>query len=275
MEADQADQILQPEDIVNGLGLCAGIGGIELGIALATAGRFRPVCFVENDRFCQGVLERRFPGVPTWDDLKTFDGKPWRGCVDIVSAGFPCQPFSVAGKQKGREDARYLWPEIARIIGECRPAAVFLENVAERAYEEAVPDLEALDFECSPFRVATVAKMGGGHIRRRWFLLAHPSGNDIRQQPGRLGGARGAEAAQPEADSLGYGHVEGQLQPQGTEQAERGRPDDPAWWGAEPEVARVVHGISGRVAIEQALGNAVVPVVAAVAFLDLSERMTK
>ena len=67
---------------------------------------------------------------PVWDDITNFDGRPWRGTVDILSGGYPCQPFSVAGKRQGVQDPRHLWPHFARIIGECQPEWVFLENVA-------------------------------------------------------------------------------------------------------------------------------------------------
>ena len=89
---------------------------------------------VEREAFCAADLARKMEAgfldeAPIWSDVATFDGVPWRGRVDIVTAGFPCQPFSTAGNGQGTADPRWIWPHIARIVGECRPAQVFLENV--------------------------------------------------------------------------------------------------------------------------------------------------
>ena len=116
-----------------GLSLCAGAGGLDLGLALAEPG-YRAVGYVERDAFAAAVLVARMEDqtldqAPVWDDLTGFDGRPWRGAVDLVSAGYPCQPFSVAGRRKGTNDPRHLWPHVARVISECGPVWVFLENV--------------------------------------------------------------------------------------------------------------------------------------------------
>src|SRR3990167_2384765 len=94
----------------------------------------RTVCYIEREVFCVAVLvekmrNKQLDDAPVWSDLTTFDGKPWRGVVDCIIAGFPCPPVSVAGKQLGASDERWLWPELKRIIGEVRPSFVFLENV--------------------------------------------------------------------------------------------------------------------------------------------------
>lgn len=109
------------------LDLFSGIGGFALA---ARWMGWETVQFVELDKFCQRVLEKNFPGVPIHGDIKTFDGTRFRGAVDIVTGGFPCQPFSTAGKRKGKADDRYLWPEMLRVIGEARPTFVVGENVA-------------------------------------------------------------------------------------------------------------------------------------------------
>jgi DNA (cytosine-5)-methyltransferase 1 len=165
---------------VNGVSLCSGIGGIDLGLRLALGESYRTVCFVERDAFAASVLVARMEDkaldlAPIWDDLYSFDGKPWRGVVDIVSAGFPCQPWSVAGKRKGIADERWLWPEIARIIGECEPSFVFLENVPGLLWHGlsvVLEDLAALGFdvEWDSFRASDV---GAPHKRERLFILAH------------------------------------------------------------------------------------------------------
>jgi len=117
-----------------GLSLCSGAGGLDLGLHLACHG-YRTVGHVERDAYAAAVLVARMEDAaldpaPVWDDLATFDGRPWRGAVDIVTAGYPCQPFSVAGKRRGVDDPRHLWPHVARIIAETEPSFVFLENVA-------------------------------------------------------------------------------------------------------------------------------------------------
>lgn len=123
---------------LNGLALCAGIGGLELGIKLVYPS-YTTVCYVEIEAYNVACLVKRMEEgfldkAPVWSDVRTFDGKPWRGKVDIVAAGFPCQPFSLAGKLKRESDDRHLWPDIARIIRECEPSLVFLENVHISAF---------------------------------------------------------------------------------------------------------------------------------------------
>lgn len=106
------------------LDLFSGIGGFSLAaswLGVETVG------FVEIDPWCQKVLAKNFPGVAIHGDIKSFDGREYSG-VDIVTGGFPCQPFSAAGRRTGREDPRYLWPEMLRVIGESRPSYVMVEN---------------------------------------------------------------------------------------------------------------------------------------------------
>src|SRR3989304_2671565 len=117
---------------MNELALFAGAGGGILGGLLLG---WRTVCAVEINTYAASVLVARqndsiLPPFPIWDDVRTFDGQPWRGIVDVVSGGFPCQPFSAAGKQNADADERNLWPETIRIISEVRPHFAFLENVS-------------------------------------------------------------------------------------------------------------------------------------------------
>ena len=116
------------------LHLCSGYGGFEL--ALRSVARVRTVAHVERDAYAAAVLvermgQARLDQAPVWDDLVTFDGGPWRGRVDLITAGFPCQPFSSAGRQRGVDDDRWLWPDIARIIRDVGPRFVLLENVPQ------------------------------------------------------------------------------------------------------------------------------------------------
>ena len=118
----------------HGLSLCAGGGGLDLGLMLAEPG-YHSRAFVEWEDWPRAVLiaaQRAgyFAPAPIWTDLRGFDAQPFRGAFDTVLAGYPCQPFSAAGKRGGEDDPRHLWPEVARVIAECGPEWVFLENVA-------------------------------------------------------------------------------------------------------------------------------------------------
>jgi DNA (cytosine-5)-methyltransferase 1 len=112
---------------------CSGIGGLELGVRLVVPG-LRVIAYVERDVPAAAVLARRMDdgaldAAPIWSDVTRFDGERWAGSVDIVMGGIPCQPFSVAGQRKGRDDERWIWPDIWRWVRAVRPAIVFLENV--------------------------------------------------------------------------------------------------------------------------------------------------
>lgn len=164
------------------LALCAGIGGMQLGLKLA-ARSHRTICYVEREAFAvnhlaekgaAGALDR----APIWSDLRTFDGRPWRGVVDLVSAGFPCQPFSQAGARLGTADPRWLWPAIERIVGECEPGLVFLENVpglVRRGLDQVLQGLARLGFDAE-WDVFSAEDVGAPRVRKRLFLLAHTHG---------------------------------------------------------------------------------------------------
>ena len=106
--------------------LFSGIGGFDLA---AQWMGWNNIFHVERDPFCRQVLNHHFPQSQSFDDVKTFDATPFRGRLSILSGGFPCQPFSAAGKRAGTSDDRYLWPEMFRIIREARPTYVVAENV--------------------------------------------------------------------------------------------------------------------------------------------------
>ena len=164
--------------MINELALFTGVGG---GILASKSLGHRVVCAVEKDPYCREILMRRqedksLPVFPIWDDVDTFDGHPWHGVVDVLSAGFPCQGFSVAGKQKGADDPRNKWPATARIIGEVRPSRVILENVPGiRKYVRVVAgDLTDLGYDCK-WGVISAREAGALHLRKRWDCLARPS----------------------------------------------------------------------------------------------------
>ena len=154
----------------------SGIGGFSL------AGRnvgFKTLNFVEIDPFCRAVLAKNFPGVPIENDIRTFDGRPFRGRVDVLCGGFPCQPFSCAGKQQGDKDERFLWPELLRVINEVRPSVCLLENVPALrniAADRVLGDLETAGYTCGAF-VVGADDIGASHRRKRVWILADRDGN--------------------------------------------------------------------------------------------------
>ena len=168
---------------MNGLALCAGIGGLELGVARALGGRYRCVGYVERDAYAASVLVARMEDegldrAPVFDDLESFPGHPYRGRVDLVTAGFPCQPASVAGSRLGRADERWIWPLIAGIIERVSPSLVFLENVpglltvdGGAGFREVLESLAALGFDAE-WGLLRASDVGAPHRRERLFVLA-------------------------------------------------------------------------------------------------------
>ncbi len=155
------------------LSLCAGVGGLDLGIRMAQPNA-RTVCFVEIEAFACEILATRMEDAsldeaPIWTDLRTFDGKPWRGLVDCITAGYPCQPFSVAGKQKGKDDPRHLWPDVFRVVQEISPKLCFFENVPGHlrlGFEQVHDDLSSLGY-CVKAGLFSAAEVGASHKRER------------------------------------------------------------------------------------------------------------
>ncbi len=162
-----------------GLSLCAGAGGLDLGLHLAAPG-YRTVCYVERESYAAATLVARMEDkaldqAPVWDDVATFDGKAWRGMVDIVHGGYPCQPFSVAGRKLGDKDPRHLWPHIARIVREVKPPVCFFENVGGHlrlGFEQVQDDLRAMGYRVKA-GLFTAAEVGAPHKRERLFILAY------------------------------------------------------------------------------------------------------
>lgn len=165
----------------NVLGLCAGVGGLELGVRIARPGA-RGVCYLEREvpaaaRLVARMQDGSLHPAPVWSDLTTFDGRPWRGVVDCLTSGDPCQPNSVAGKQRGKDDDRWLLDHVFRIIDEVRPHRVFRENVPGNAHgqlEAIVPALEGMGFRVAA-GIFSARVAGASHLRERLFIMAdHP-----------------------------------------------------------------------------------------------------
>lgn len=295
---------------MNELALFAGAGGGILASQIIGA---RTVCAVEWDAYASGVLAQRqndglLPAFPIWDDVSTFDGKPWRGIVDLVSGGFPCQDISAAGSGKGIDGSRSgLWKQMLRIIGEIRPGFVFMENsplIVRRGLAVVISDLAEIGYGMQ-WMCLSAAECGAHHGRDRFWGLAYPDmqGAGRRQQL-----QESSEGSRNVADD----NSSWQLQPQGREQDEWRRTDncnmanadsfrleqveqsvtcgspgegsaDQAeysgisrrWqgWPIEPDVGRVADGVASRVDKLRCLGNGQVPRVAAAAFEILMERI--
>ncbi len=164
---------------MNGLALCAGVGGLERGIESILPSS-RTVCFVEGETYPASVLASKMeagllPKAPIWSNVRTFDGKAWCGKVSFISGGFPCQPYSKAGKQLAHNDPRDLWPEFARIIGEVRPHFIFLENVAnvvKWGLPTVLKDLSQMGYDAA-WCVVAASEVGAPHKRARWFLFGY------------------------------------------------------------------------------------------------------
>lgn len=163
---------------MNELALFAGAGGGILGGKLLG---WRTVCAVECDVYAASILAARqneglLAPFPIWDDVCTFEGKPWRGIVDVVSGGFPCQDISCSGKGAGLAGERSgLWREMARIVGEVRPTFVFIENsdqLSNRGLDRVVQDLAKIGYD-SRWTVLSAADVGAPHIRKRMWILAY------------------------------------------------------------------------------------------------------
>ena len=292
---------------MNELALFAGAGGGILGGKLLG---WRTVCAVEWDAYARDVLVARqndgcLDPFPIWDDVQTFDGRPWRGRVDVVSGGFPCQDISAAGKGAGITGSRSgMWSHMARIIGEVRPRFVFVENspvLTSRGLGTVLGDLAALGYDAR-WGVLGAVNAGAPHKRERIWIVADNSCSGRRE--GRERGLDSGDTREPEQSLQGMAHASGlrELQSKGREQDERGRAGDSGcevcdpssqrfpnglngalgqpeqveeseqsdWWATEPDVGRVVNGLAARVDRLRCLGNGQVPAVAALAWRTLN-----
>ena len=164
------------------LSLCSGYGGLELGLGRVIA-NLRTVAYVEVEAFaCANLVAKMEQGqldvAPIWTDIKTFDAKPFRNKIHIITAGYPCQPFSAAGKRQGAKDPRYLWPDVARVVRQIKPQWCFFENVRghlSRGFAKVYCDLRKMGYAVE-MGLFTAAEIGAPHFRHRLFILAHDTG---------------------------------------------------------------------------------------------------
>jgi len=260
---------------MNELALFAGAGGGILGGKLLG---WRTVCAVEIEEYPRRVLmQRQDDGIlkpfPIWDDVRTFNGREWRGAVDIVTGGFPCQDISVAGGGAGIDGERSgLWSEFARIIREVRPGFVFVENspaLTSRGLDRVLGDLSEMGFDAE-WGVLGADNVGAPHIRKRIWIAGWDA-NEINEREKRVApqGADTNTSRDGEVSDANSPGCKQQRRPK-SEQAEHTSIECGGWWEAEPDVGRVVNGMARRVDQLKAIGNGQVPAVAALAWRLLS-----
>lgn len=174
------------------LDLFSGIGGFSLG--LESTGGFETIAFVEKDEFCQKVLKKHWPNITIEGDIRNVKGEKYE--ADIITGGFPCQPFSVAGKRKGTDDDRYLWDETIRVVRECKPRWFIGENVEGLininnglVLRQVQTDLEKEGFEVQCL-VIPASGVGAWHQRKRIWIMAYSNSNGYRNKIGRGNGEK-------------------------------------------------------------------------------------
>lgn len=196
------------------LSVCSGVGGLDLGVRVAVP-TARTVCFVEHEAFAAHILATRMEEgsldpAPIWTDLHTFDGRPWRGAVDSIVGGYPCQPFSAAGKRLGAADPRHLWPEISRLIQEIQPRWCFFENVRGHltlGFEDVWSDLRRLGYRVEA-GLFSAEEVGASHRRERLFILAVADRSNGRlPESGRR--SEGRDGVGPAGEEVAHHHHQG------------------------------------------------------------------
>ena len=276
------------------LDLFSGIGGFSLGLERAG---METVAFCESDEFCQKVLNKNWPDVPVHNDIKELDGKKYDGAVELVCGGFPCQPFSVAGKRLGAKDDRSLWPEMFRVICEARAAWVIAENVPgiiKMELDQVLSDLESGGYSTQAFTVPACA-VDAPHKRERVWVVAHSHGQiesngsvNENERSWKLvadshQGQRNGENKKVRAGGNATDDGGTNVADAASQRVERNRSTGTeiphsstgpwvsrcdgsggraAIWKPEPGVGRVADGIPRRVDRLRALGNAGVPQLA-------------
>ena len=221
--------------------LFSGIGGLDLGLERAG---MKVIWQSEIDQFASKVLKKHWPEVPNYGDIKQID---WRTVErpNVICGGYPCQPFSQAGKRKGTDDPRHLWPWVRQAISELRPEYAILENVRGHLSlggTQVVGELAEIGYDAE-WQLVSAASQGATHVRERLFILAYPQRerNGQHRQPTDV------------AETCRFGPID----IRGKESNERGQ-----WWAHQPNMGRVVYGVPNRVDRLRGLGNSVVPQVA-------------
>jgi len=256
------------------LDLFSGIGGFSYA-GEKLVGGYETVAFCEYDKHAQKVLRKHWPDTEIIDDVRELanDAERFRGSVDIICGGYPCQPFSLAGVRRGDKDDRHLWPEMLRVIQAVRPTWVIGENVAghiSMGLDEVLSDLEAEGYQARCFVIPAVGADAYHRRDRCWIVGNADSSNragvfsgEPKQKKRGSGFASGCEDVS-NADSQ---RLQGVGQKRDDEGSAGLRSGEARWqksfWEPEPAVGRVANGIPGRVHRLKQLGNSIVPQVAA------------
>jgi len=279
------------------LALFSGAGGGILGGVLLG---WKTVCAVEINAFCaRRLLQRQneghLPPFPIWDDVCTFDGRPWQGLVDVVSGGFPCTDISAANPAgRGIQGERSgLWTEMARIIGEVRPRFAFVENsplLTRRGIDVVLGGLAEMGYDAR-WGVLGAYQAGAPHKRERIWIVAYPmlTRSSSEQTIRKSESAKANSACSSSIESKDVADTNNQrlqtcqqnrsiristkeTQNNSSTTTSSGNRTKPDWWKSEPDVGRVAYGMAARVDRLKAIGNGQVPAVVELAWKVLSDR---
>ena len=272
---------------VTHISLCAGYGGIDLGLKGAIA-NLRTIAFSEIEAYaCANLVAKMEQGLldqaPIWTNLKTFPWADFRGKVDVLSGGYPCQPFSTSGKRLGTEDPRHLWPYIADGIRLMRPNLCFFENVEGHitlGLREVISELESIGYSTT-WGIFSASEVGAPHRRKRIFIMAYAM-HDGSTESGKLfqgpDGSKFSSNGEPE-------RIESKITDTMCERLQRQRLitsrikselcdiSHNSWWATERRLGRVADGHPYWVDRLRLCGNGVVPATATLAFKTLYKRI--
>ena len=259
------------------LSLFSGAGGGVLGTQLLG---WETIGYVEYNEYCQRVIRQRIEDgyldeAPIFSDVNAFISEgyadAYKGMVGVISAGFPCQPFSVAGKKAAKDDPRNCWPQTLDIIRRVRPRYCLLENVGgllsrkHRYFETILKDLAESGYDAR-WKVISAAEVGGPHKRDRLWIVAHANhSRKLQSERGKQDKWRWASDTGEDVSDTCSERLEGRELPIREEEA-YAPTGSTCWWHTEPRVGRVADGVAHRVDRLKALGNGQVPAVAATAF---------
>lgn len=237
--------------------LFSGIGGFAL--AAKMVGGIETTHFCEIDPWCRSVLNKNFPTIPIQNDIREFN-LPEDTQVDLITGGYPCQPFSVAGNQKAEEDPRHLWPPMLRVIAQRRPTWVVCENVLGHitlGLDKVLHDLEGEGYSARPF-VLPALSAGLNHNRGRVYVVAHSPSNGLNEVSPL--GCNGQTHERTPKRSEQNRHNEGCC---GVRSSMDWRSYSSGRGGVESTAIRVDDGLPHRMDRNRGLGNAIAPSVAA------------
>ena len=267
------------------LDLFSGIGGFSLG--LEATGGFETKAFCDIEKYPRQVLQKHWPHVKQYEDIKELNYERLKAdgidSIDIITGGYPCQPFSIAGRQKGEQDPRHLWPEYFRLVKELRPTWVIGENVSghiKLGLDTVIEDLESEDYSVRPFSISA-SSIGANHQRERIWILAHSrrsqwpraeqrgeNENETRKENANQF-ERSSSTSEVDVANTNDERLQRQWQSRNQftprfnssrESSEEGqRTMGQGWWESEPNMGRVAHGIPKRVDRLKSLGNSLVP----------------